>query len=109
MPLPRCVPGIEVTQLHAQHCRVQAGEATADAFHLVDILVESPVIGPHPDSANQIFVLTHDRPGIAVCAEVLAWVKTEARCMSEGAGASSAPRRAVCLGGILDYLQIVPA
>src|SRR6516225_4680264 len=109
MLLPRCVPGIEVTQLHAQHRRVQAIEAAADAFYLVDILVESAVIGPHPDSANQIFVLTHDSPGIAVRAEVLAGIKAEARGVSEGAHALSAPRRAVCLGGILDHFQIVPA
>src|SRR5262245_51849604 len=96
-------------QLHTQYRCVQAVEAAADAFHLVDILVESPVIGPHPDSANQIFVLTHDRPNIAVYAEVLAWIKTEARHMPEGTHALSAPRRAVCLCGVLDHFQIVPA
>jgi len=57
----------------------------------------------------QIFVLTHDSPGIAVRAEVLAGIKAEARGVSEGAHALSAPRRAVCLGGILDHFQIVPA
>src|SRR5262245_53469910 len=96
-------------QLHTQYRCVQAVEAAADAFHLVDILVESPVIGPHPDSANQIFVLTHDRSRITVRAEVLAWIKTEARRMSEGTRALSAPCRAVCLGGVLDHFQMVPA
>src|SRR5215510_11155869 len=109
MLLPRRVPGIEVTQLHAQHRRVQAIEAAADAFHLVDIFVQPTVVGPHPDPANHVFVLAHDSPGIAVRAEVLAWVKTEARRMSERAHALTAPGRAMCLGGILDYFQIVSA
>src|SRR2546426_10807000 len=52
------VPNIEVPQFHSQDCRLQAVEATINAFHLVRVLLQPAVVCQHPDPLDQLFVLT---------------------------------------------------
>src|SRR5436190_14134321 len=65
-------------QLHTQNRRLESVESTVDPFEIVVVLLRPAMVGKHSHSGRPLGVVGHQRTCVAVCAEVLAWIKAVA-------------------------------
>ena len=98
-------PGIQVRQLHIEHCRLQLIDAEIAADQGVVVLGFAAVHPQHAHALGERRILGDAHAGIAEGAQVLGREKRQAADVTEAAGAAPCGiGGADGLGGILDDL-----
>src|SRR5215510_15551037 len=103
------VPFIQFTQLYIQNGGLEAVHAVIVPDLVVVVALALPVIAQRARARGKSRVIRHQRPALAVCAKVLAWVKAETCHDAELTDPLPFIERAMRLSGVFDHGNVMPA
>ena len=104
---PRGVPAFEAPQFHSKHRALNSFHPVVVALDFVHVFALLTPVAQHADLGVVSRIVRHNRPRLAVRAEVLTRIEAEAAELADAAHAASFVLRAVGLGGVLDHYQAV--